>query len=712
MSNPIDRTWNVGLLGAGHIAEFHAKAIARQPNARLVAVADLDAGRAAELADRFDVPARVTSLAELLDAGVDVVHILTPPSAHASNAIEAIEHGCHVFIEKPLATSVEDCDRIEAAARAHDRAVCVGHSLLRDPFIARALEIVRSGAIGDVVAVDHLRSQHYEHYRGGPVPEQFRAGGFPFRDIGVHSVYLLEAFLGPIRDIATRLGSPETDGNPRFKEWRVLAECQRGLGQIYLSWNVKPLQNVLVIHGTRGVIRADIFGMSVTSRRCSKLPGHAERIANTMGEGRRMMTQVVGNVFRVLRKKLRQYHGLQDLVGEFYDGLSAGEDAPVGIEAGRSAVRWTEYVACKADDAKACYEGGFEHEGTARTLVTGATGFIGRHLLRRLLQRDQRIRILARRSPATEFLDDPRVEVFLGDLGDASSVDRAMQGIEEVFHLGATVEGEAEDFQCATVEGTRNIVESCLRHGVERLIYMSSLSVIDAKSAARSRKAVAEDFAFEPHPERRGLYTQTKLEAEKYVAEAVRTRGLHAVILRPGEVYGPDKVFLSGAVGREAGGRVVVLGNGKSIVPAIWVEDLVDAVIAAAASDHFDGSVFHLVDPDEVTQDDLARSYLQARGYKPRLLHLPSLLLYPAAWGLQVALGLLGRQSPITPYRLSSALGSRRFDCSAAANTLDWAPKIGIRAGLESMGRIAPKASQSARSQESVTREESTVSCS
>jgi len=672
-----------GLLGAGHISEFHARALGRLRDVEIVGVADLEPDRASELADRHRVTGVYSSIEELLDAGLDVIHVLTPPSAHAENVIQALEHGCHVMVEKPLATSVDDCDRIAGAARAAGKLVCVDHSLLRDPFVVKAMTLVQSGAIGHVVAIDHLRSQSYPHFQGGTIPEQFREGGFPFRDIGVHSLYLLEAFLGRIRDVTARLGSPETDGNPRFKEWRVLAECERGIGQVYLSWNVRPLQNVLIIHGTRGVIRADIFGMSVTVRRSGPLPGHAERIANTIGEGRRMMTQVTGNVLRVLRKKLRQYHGLQDLVAEFYAAIATGGRSPVGIEQGRSAVLWTERVAIQADEAKRNYEARFPTKGTAQVLLTGATGFIGRHLLRRLLKERDRVRILVRRTPAPEFLESDRVETFLGDLGDPTSVDRAMRGIREVFHLGAAVEGEAEDFQCATLAGTRNVVDSCLEHGVQKLIYMSSLSVIHA-AAARNGKPVKEDFPFEPHPERRGLYTQTKLEAERIVSEAVRSRGLRAVILRPGEVMGPDKTYLSGAVGREAAGRVIVLGSGRSLVPLIWVEDLVDAILAAAESDHFDGTAYNLVDPEEVTQDELARHYLRALGRKPRLFHFPLFLLYPAAAALQTALGLLGKQSPITPYRLRSALGTRRFDCSAAAKALRWKPRVGIREGMNS----------------------------
>ena len=540
------RKLKAGILGAGGISEFHIRGLQRLADVEIVGVADVNQSRASELAQRFAVPRTFSSLAAMLEARPDVVHVLTPPGAHAENTIEALRGGCHVLVEKPLATSVEDCDAIAAAAAEADKSVCVGHSLLRDPFVARALEIARSGAIGDVVGVDHFRGQFYAPYAGGPMPYQFRDGGFPFRDLGVHSLYILEALLGRIEDATLRLGPPSRDGCPFFKDWRVLVQCKRGMGQIYISWNVKPLQDVLMVHGTRGVIRADIMGMSVTTRKKGRLPGPAERILNSVGEGRRMMTQVTGNVLKVLRKKLLRYHGLQMLVGEFYQSTRGGAPPPVSIEDARPIINWTERIARQADQAKQKSIAKFATRGTAKTLLTGATGFIGRHLLNRLLEERDRVRILVRHDPGEELMRDDRVEVFLGNLGNRDDVERAVEGTSEVFHLGATIEGWAEEFQCATNLGTRHIVDAVLCHQVPKLIYMSSLSVIHI-AAARSGSKITENWPLEPHPESRGLYSQTKLEAERIVTDAVRDRKLGAIILRPGEVVGPERPFLSGA---------------------------------------------------------------------------------------------------------------------------------------------------------------------
>ena len=118
------------------------------------------------------------------------------------------------------------------------------------------------------------------------------------------------------------------------------------------------------------------------------------------------------------------------------------------------------------------------------------------------------------------------------------------------------------------------------------------LSVIDACGVRRSRSENLGGAVLKNHPESRGLYSQTKLEAERIVTDAVRDRKLRAIILRPGEVYGPDKLFLSGGeqgiyVGIRAHG---IWATAALPLPVIWIEDLVDAIMAAADSDRFDNN--------------------------------------------------------------------------------------------------------------------------
>src|SRR5215467_10174393 len=106
-----NQSFGVLLVGAGAIAEHHALALANVPNARLMGFVDRDTERARLRAERFGVKTYL-SVAEAAADGVDVAHILVPPAAHAAVALECIEHGMHVLVEKPLATSVADCEAI------------------------------------------------------------------------------------------------------------------------------------------------------------------------------------------------------------------------------------------------------------------------------------------------------------------------------------------------------------------------------------------------------------------------------------------------------------------------------------------------------------------------------------------------------------------------------------------------------------------------
>ena len=170
---PQDNHVRVGLVGAGYISEFHARAIQRIANARIVAITDVCVARAKNLASRFNVPGIFPTIEDMIGNGVDVIHVLTPPSSHAQVAITALENGCDVLVEKPLAMNVEEVDRITAVAASVGKRVCVNHSMLYDRFVAKALRIVRSGAIGTPLTFDYFRSSEYPPYRGGPLPLQY-----------------------------------------------------------------------------------------------------------------------------------------------------------------------------------------------------------------------------------------------------------------------------------------------------------------------------------------------------------------------------------------------------------------------------------------------------------------------------------------------------------------------------------------------------------
>ena len=676
-----ETSFRVGLVGAGYISEFHASALKRVPNARLIGITDAVTSRAAALAARFSIPSVFPTMEAMIDEGVDVIHVLTPPESHAQLTIAALDHGCHVLVEKPLAMNADEVDSITAAAAVAQKSVCVNHSLLYDRFVLKALRLVRSGAIGVPLTFDYFRSSEYPPYSGGPLPVHYRKGGYPFLDQGVHALYLAEAFLGAIEGVSTYRGSYGGDPNLLYDEWRVAVRCQRGTANIQISWNVRPLQSWFVVQGTKGVLRANLFAMWVTHSSQLPLPKAPARALQAVNEGLSICAQVPSNIVRFARKKIVQYDGLHSLVAAFYNALQTGAAMPVPASHARSTVYWTNRVSQEADAAKFKFQTQFQTTGRARILVTGAAGLIGRHLVRELLQKGARVRIFVRRPPPSEFMNDSNVEVFIGDLGDPAAVDQAVAGTEIVYHVGAAMKGGAHDHERGTVCGTQNVVESILRHDVQRLVYISSLSCLHATVSGRGAE-VTEDWPIEPSPRKRGAYTQAKTEAEKIVRDAVRNRHLRAVVLRPGRVFGPGMTLLTPEVARRIRNLFVILGDGTRELPLVYVDDVVNAIILAGENSKFDGRVFHIVDRTHITQNQLVRDYISKNATGAKVIHLPVAVLYGLALGLEVLSKVLKRAAPLSVYRAKSALARMQFDCSRAENEIAWQPRVGIVSGL------------------------------
>ncbi len=670
--------FRAGMVGAGNICEFHVAAVKKlAPDVELIGVTDLDAARAQASAEKWGTTA-YKDMDALIAAGANVIHVLTPPAAHARVAIAALERGCHVLIEKPIAEDVEDARRVGALARQKGLTASVNHSLLYDPQVKRALDAVAAGALGQVVSVDILRGSEYPPYEGGPLPPWYRDAGYPFRDIGVHCLYLLQALLGPIEDVDADWSSLGGDPNLAFDEWRAMVRCARGLGQFQLTYNTRPLQSQLIIHGTKSVLRVDLFAMFHGKRSNTPLPKAAERLVNAFADSIGPMIDVPINVWKFVRKEVQAYQGLRDLVAEFYRRLAAGEPPPVSVDDAAQVVGWVEKIARAADAEQRDRLAKFTLSDKVPFLVTGASGSLGRATVKRLRADGHRVRVFQRRIP--HILEDG-VEYCFGNLGDPEAVDRAVRGAEVVIHCGAAMKGGWPEHKGGTVVGTQNVIDACKKHKVWQLVHISSMSVIDWVGSA-GNGPVSEAANLEPRPDERGAYIRAKLEAEQLVTTAAAA-GLPAVILRPGQIFGGGIPLINGAIARNAGGRWLVLGDGKLELPLVYIDDVVDAILAAVARKLTGGEVIQIIDPEHLTQEDV----LGLAGGNKAVLHVPRPVVFALGKLSEYPLGALGRPSPVAVYRLKSALARLHYDSDRAATMLGWRPRVGVREGIK---RVQP----------------------
>jgi len=665
--------FRAGMVGAGNIAEFHIYAVKAIPDlVELVGVTDLDAAKAQATADKHGTRA-FKSLDELVAAGANVIHVLTPPSAHVPVALAALEKGCHVVVEKPIAEDEAEGKKVAELARKKGLTVTVNHSLLYDPQVKKALDAVRAGALGQVVSVDILRGSEYPPYEGGPLPPHYRSAGYPFRDLGIHCLYLIQELLGPIEEIEGEWRSLGGDPNLAFDEWRALVKCKRGLGEFQLTYNVKPMQSQLIIHGTKGVLRVDLFAMFHGKRSSTPLPKAAERLINAFADSIQPLIDVPVNVVKFVRKEIQAYQGLRDLIADFYRRLDANQAPPVTADDAIAIIPFVEQVARAAEAEHAATLAKFKTSSTVPFVVTGASGNLGGAVLRRLVGEGKKVRAMVRRVPERPM---PGVEYVFGNLGDPVAVDKAIAGGEIVIHVGASMKGGWPEHLGGTVVGTQNVLDSCKKHKVKQLVHISSMSVVDWAGSA-GNGAVNESAALEPRAEERGAYTRAKLEAENKVVAAAKS-GLPVVILRPGQIFGGGIPLVNGAVARRAGGRWLILGDGKLELPLVYIDDVVDSIMAAVDKKLTKGEIIQIIDGEHLTQTDV----LELAGGGAKIVRVPRPIVFALGKLSELPLGALGRPSPIAMYRLQSALARLHYESDRASKLLGWQPRVGVREGI------------------------------
>jgi predicted dehydrogenase/nucleoside-diphosphate-sugar epimerase len=678
--------FRVGIIGAGYVSAHHLRALKFLPSVQVVGVADLDLDKAKAVAKRFDLPNAYGSVEELLASGVDVVHVLTPPVSHAALSIQALHAGVHVLVEKPMAETPEQCEQMMAAASSSGRTLGVVHSGRMDPIVQRGVEIVRRGGIGTVLSVDFHRSSDYAPWPGGgKLPPQYRKGSYPFQDLGVHGLAIAEAFLGQVKSAKIDFRSTGLDPNLLFDEWTATVDCERGQARLYLSWNVRPIRSQVIVHGTRGVLQIDCFLQTCYVTRLLPGPKFASPVICTMLNAAASLYQVPRNVLRFITKSLPGAPGIHQNIREFYTALEHGTALPVTPEEGLRLVSAMAPACAEADRQRdALRQTQLTPRPPADVLVTGAGGFLGGRLLRRLIQEGAKVRAGVRRMPKEPL---PGVDYVVGDLGDPEYVDILVAGVGAVFHVGAAMKGSPADFQRGTVAGTRNVIDACLKHHVERVLYVSSLSVLE--QAGRRTGKVTEAWSLEPHAELRGAYTQTKLEAERMVMAAAKVQGLPVFVIRPGVIFGPGVEPSSPAGSFGMFGRWIVVGNGSLPLPLVYVDDVVDALLLGLSRPGVEGVLVNLVDPSGVTQREFIR-IAQAAKPKIKASYVPKPVLMVAAVGIELLGRLLKRSVPLSRYRIRSIRPLSNFDQTAVQEQLGWTPGVGVAEGLRRTFTISP----------------------
>jgi uncharacterized protein YbjT (DUF2867 family) len=293
-----------------------------------------------------------------------------------------------------------------------------------------------------------------------------------------------------------------------------------------------------------------------------------------------------------------------------------------------------------------------------KVFLTGATGFVGSHMLQRLLRDGHEVHVLARDPARIEALKQPgghQLEVLPGDVVSGDGLDRAMEGGEAVLHLvGIIMEARGATFEKVHHQGTRNVVEAAKRQGIKRFVHMSALG---ARPNGVSR------------------YQTTKWAAE----EEVRASGIPHVILRPSIIFGPRDGFVSQMVDVMKQAPLIrpVPGHGRYRFRPVFIDNVVDCFLQSLTSDKALNRAIDVVGPTELSLAQMLLQIADCVGVRKPAVHIPFPLMYLNAAVLQTLLP----RPPVTADQLRMLKEGSTADPRPMRETFEL-ELVGFREGL------------------------------
>jgi len=320
-----------------------------------------------------------------------------------------------------------------------------------------------------------------------------------------------------------------------------------------------------------------------------------------------------------------------------------------------------------------------------KALVTGATGYLGSHIVERLLEQGHEVRALARTTSDIRHLKTTGAEIILGDIEEYDSLVPAVDGVDVVFHAAARVMpgwGVWEDFENCIVRGTENMLKASAEAEVSRFVYVSSGTVMG--KAALADTPAAETAPYDLEFNRDTYYDWAKMKGEQLAIDYHKQGRLQVTVVRPCMVYGPRCRLLTDRVFRYTKMPIGVWpGRENARTALVHITDVADCIILAATNEKAVGQVYNIAPPEEGRFRDLVAAMCRAAGKQVPRLTIPISLLYATAVVLELWARLWrNRNLPFLTRSDVRFLGEgMHVDGSKARRELGWEPKVSVEEG-------------------------------
>lgn len=317
------------------------------------AICDQQESVARSVAEQFEIRHYYTSLSEMLKEELDIIDICTPPQTHVSLAVDAMEAGYHVLVEKPLAMTVKEVDEMFRVSRREHVKLCVLHQNLFNPAFQKARRLVEEGTVGDLISVDvgtYVRRDDYMCVNGKHWCHRLPGG--IFFELLPHPVYVLQVFLKnskPVHVLTKKLGNFSW---MKADEARALVDADNGVGSIVASCNSPFDGDTINILGTKTSLQVDLYGRYVIK--------YKSRTVNPYSVGKNnlsLASQFLSIIGATISNSFTKFSGgvkvsaHYGFLHEFIHSIQSGSRLPVSEDEARENVRIVETICERIDDS-------------------------------------------------------------------------------------------------------------------------------------------------------------------------------------------------------------------------------------------------------------------------------------------------------------------------------------------------------------------------
>jgi predicted dehydrogenase/nucleoside-diphosphate-sugar epimerase len=682
----------IGLIGAGFISSVHADAIAAAPGVTLAAVIDPNLKAAERLAAARGAKA-FASVADALAANaIDRVHALVPPDLHYAVAKETLAAGLPTLLEKPIC--IDSAQARELIALAAEKKVTLGvnQNFMFHPSLLKFMADNAKGKFGRLrhvslvcmVPLRQLDAKQLGHW-------MFRTPYNIILEQLVHPLSQLVRVAGTL-EVTSAVAQAAQELAPglhfhrgfdvALRNDKMTAQLHMAFGENFPVWQ-------MTVTGDDGNAVIDMFADTYVPQFRSRWMAQADGLIAGVGVGLGHIGGALGGLLKYGGSQVKLagrsdqfYVGIKNSVAAFHDAVTRNIPLDVTAETGLHLVELCERIGDLSGVSKepakalATLVGVGAEVPDYDVAVFGGTGFIGKHLVKQLLEAGYKVGVIARSvAGLPDYFADPRVTLVRGDVTKRDDIVRGIgtaRLVVNLAHGGAT--GAREVIVDALVGSARTMGEVCLEKQVTRLVHVGSIAGLNlGDSSEIIRPSTPADI----EGDQRGDYSFAKAEADRALLTLHKTRGLPVTIQRPGVVVGAGTVpFHSGLGTFNNDQHCLGWNNGRNGLPFVLVEDTASAIVCALkAGEAVNGRTDNIIGGVRLSAREYYAELVRASG-RPLKYHGQSLWFQQGVDIFKWAIKRIGgRKVGFPSMRDLASRGMRSgFDTSETETVLAWTP--------------------------------------